>query len=293
MSPDRRVSATGEVAPPPWAQQWRGRLPELPPALQRVGHVLLDRLIPPESLTIESVAAAAGVSPATVVRFSRDVGYRGFKELKVAILRLYGPDEALRSPAAPPEAAQAGQEPGSPAWLACRDTLQKARAYLAWSLESLDPGAVEHAACLLARARLIVWFGVGASGLLANAADFKFSIAGFNCRSAIEPQVLMGLAPRLGPGDVLVVFSHSGKTKSVLDPVEHVRSHARPSVIAATDAARSPLTRLADVTLVTADEPTRLPDQQPITFRPSQEALINALLLATFHCAEREGVGRG
>lgn len=273
---DGRAGSNGAAL----GERIRARLPELPASLQRVGHVLLSRQIGPESLTVEAVASAAGVSLTTVVRFCRDMGYRGFKDLRTDAIRAY-PAPGWPSGSEGPEHQLAETRPMDPAWEACARAFEQARVCLAASLGTLDRAAVARAARLLGQARLVVWFGVGASGLLARAADFKFGIAGFNCRADTEPQLVRELATRLGPSDVLGVFSHTGRRRSVLEPVEYLRARGGPAILAITDSAKSPLARLADVVLVTADQMTVLEGGQLVSFRPAQEALINGLLVAS------------
>src|SRR5687768_16721329 len=63
----------------------RTELPTLPEALQRVGERLLGDPEETARSTIVDLAERAGTSTATVTRFCRTFGYRGYAELRVAV----------------------------------------------------------------------------------------------------------------------------------------------------------------------------------------------------------------
>ena len=58
----------------------------LRPSEQKVAEYILSYPGHPEELLIEEVAKNAGVSQPTVIRFVKVAGYKGFKELKYAVL---------------------------------------------------------------------------------------------------------------------------------------------------------------------------------------------------------------
>src|SRR5687768_6692255 len=63
---------------------------ELPPAERRAADVLLARFDRLDGETTASIAKAANVDPATVVRTSRRLGFDGFGALKLAAARASG-----------------------------------------------------------------------------------------------------------------------------------------------------------------------------------------------------------
>lgn len=60
----------------------RKALPRLPPAEQRVARVVLDDPAGFSRLPVSALAAHAGVSTPTVVRFCRSLGYDGLTDFK-------------------------------------------------------------------------------------------------------------------------------------------------------------------------------------------------------------------
>src|SRR5437660_11300629 len=75
---------------------------ELPPAERRAADVLLARFDRLDAETTASIAKAASVDPATVVRTSRRLGFEGFDALKLAAARASG------APSVPSSRGEAG-----------------------------------------------------------------------------------------------------------------------------------------------------------------------------------------
>src|SRR4030042_44226 len=65
----------------------RGLYPSLKTALQKVADVILRQPEMAIYASVNEVAAACGVSEATVMRFCRILGFRGFQDFKIALAR--------------------------------------------------------------------------------------------------------------------------------------------------------------------------------------------------------------
>src|SRR5262245_65696140 len=63
----------------------RGLLPSLSPAEQRVAQVIIDEAATAARLTISDLAARAGSSETTVIRFCRAMGFSGYPELRLTL----------------------------------------------------------------------------------------------------------------------------------------------------------------------------------------------------------------
>ena len=73
----------------------------------------------------------------------------------------------------------------------------------------------------------------------------------------VDPHLQAMSAATLGPQDVAVGISHSGSTKDVVDSVSRAKA-AGATVICITHHARSPITRVADIKLLTASSESPL-----------------------------------
>src|SRR5512141_2016012 len=107
----------------------RGVYPSLKTALQKVAKLILRQPEMAIYASVNEVAAAAQVSEATVMRFCRTLGFKGFQDFKISLAReLVAPTQGM------PE--EAGAEDDPPALV--RRTFKANIAALKETLEVLD-----------------------------------------------------------------------------------------------------------------------------------------------------------
>ena len=244
----------------------RGLYPSLKTALQKVADVILRQPEMAIYASVNEVAAASGVSEATVMRFCRILGFRGFQDFKIALAReLVSPLQRLH------EEVSEGDEPA----IVVRKVFQANIAALQDTLEVLNMNAMQQAAQLLLHARQILIIGVGASGPVVLDAGNKFLRLGLDVHCPVDAHLQMMAAALLSPEDVVLAISHSGSTR---EPVETARvaRDAGAKVICLTNNSLSPLTRFSDLVLVTASQETRF-RQEAIASRLGQISIIDSL----------------
>lgn len=244
----------------------RGLYPSLKAALRKVADVTLARPELAIYASVNEVAAAAGVSEATVMRLCRLLGFRGFQDFKIALAReLVNPLQRLHE-----EVAE-----GDDAATIVHKVFQANIAALQDTLAVLDMGAMQAAAQALLAARQILIIGVGTSGPIVTDAGNKFFRLGLMVRAVTDAHLMMMAAALLTPEDVLLAVSHSGSTR---DPVETARTAkaAGAHVICITNNSLSPLTKTADLVLVTASRETRF-RQEAMASRLCQTSIIDSL----------------
>lgn len=196
-------------------------------------------------LSITEVADRARVGEATVSRFCRRLGFRGFQDLKLALAQELAPAAAAVGPVGDGKLATLTRQIARRSMKVIEDT-----ALL------MDQQGLERAITLLAGAHKIDFYGVGSSGLTALDAQHKFLSIGKLCQAFVDPHVQAISASLLTPADVAVAFSHSGSTKDVVGSLRWARERGART-ICVTSAARSPITTIADVVLLAAPgEPT-------------------------------------
>jgi DNA-binding MurR/RpiR family transcriptional regulator len=117
--------------------------------------------------------------------------------------------------------------------------------------------------------------GVGTSGPIVLDAGNKFMRLGLDVHCSVDAHLQMMAAALLAPEDVVLAISHSGSTR---DPVEtaKVAKEAGAKVICITNNSLSPLTRTADLVLVTASRETRF-RQEAMASRLGQTSIIDSL----------------
>lgn len=247
----------------------RSSLPGLYAAEQRVAEAILAD---PEAVLSSSVTELAGrarSSEATVVRFCRSLGYKGYQDFKISLARdLVSPIKSLH------EELEEADEPAQVAAKVFRTHIQA----LEETLAALDEAVFSRAVELLCGAKRVFFIGVGTSAPNVIDARNKFFRLGLDASAETDSHLQVMRAALLGPADVVVAVSHSGQTR---DPIETVKvAKAKGArAIAITNAVLSPLAKLCDLTLVTASRETRF-RMEALASRIAQTTLLNALFMA-------------
>lgn len=255
-------------------QQWIGsiqaRCGDLAASEAKVVDLLLADPLFVGASTTAQVAARAGVSPPTVIRATRALGFTGFTELKIEIARARGttrffaPPEALAVDATLATVLETSIRTGTDALTALGGAV---------ALTALDEavGAIQHA-------RQVIAFGAGPSATIAADAVFRLRAVGVTT-IGIQDHLSAMIATRLlGPGDVVIAISSTGRTSTTL-AVADAAASAGASLIAVTNQYGTPLAALADIALVVGGAP--LPSQMAAAgSRLAQLVVIDALVAA-------------
>lgn len=186
--------------------------------------------------TIADVAAAAGASEPTVVRFCRRVGASGFREFKMRLA------QALSRPASIAHKHVLVDDGVDEAAGKVLDQSILALHELRGRLSELP---FEAATERLAATRQIIFAGLGSSGQVAGDAHQKFFRLGVPCSVALDTPTLLQTAAIVGGDDTLVIISVEGAWPATVKAAENARSRGA-TVIAFTDPA-SPLAAAADI----------------------------------------------
>ena len=212
----------------------RASIPALPPAEQRVAHLVLENARSFASLPVGELAERARVSKPTVVRFCRSVGYGGLADFK---RKLAGSvNEGV------PFVHRSVDENDQPAELIIKVIDNAVAALLRYRNEAAGH-AFERAIAALADAaingRRIDFYGVGNSGIVAQDAQHKFFRLGVHTNAISDGHVQVMSATMLGAGDCAVIISNSGRSRDLLDAAEVARRQG--AVTIAITASASPL----------------------------------------------------
>ncbi len=246
------------------------RLPTLTPLESKVAnHILMQKDID-AALSLRDVASGTGVSDAMVVKVAKKLGFAGFRELRQGLMAYNRSDTAgLYCEIAP---SDTGAEIIQKVFRTSMQALEETFAIL-------DVAAFEGAADALHRARQRDFYGVGGSAQIARDVAHKFLRIGLRVSVFDDAHMMMMSAALLGPGDVAVAFSHSGKTTAVLEPLELARRYGAQT-IAVTNYIDSPTARAADFVLCSTAQNSPLLGENA-TARIAQLNILDALFVAT------------
>ncbi|CAG9412819.1 MurR/RpiR family transcriptional regulator [Providencia alcalifaciens] len=207
---------------------------------QRIAQFLLEYRDSLVAMNAAELAQAAGVSSASVIRFARQMGYRGYPEFKVDYLSdekqhkaesLYG--NLSRNDDTAQIIAKSGQ--------LFISAIEK-------SLELLEPAAVDAVAQKLVEAKRIVLFGIGSSAIVANDIFHKFIRVNKSALFSPDLHVQLSYSANLGDGDLAIAVTARGNTPEVNRMLKSAHDNGC-TTIALTRFGQDDTARLADLIL--------------------------------------------
>lgn len=235
------MTATSAAAPATGTvlEALSGTAGSMRPSEQKVAAAVLADPRRAVDLGMAELAAVAGVSEPTVMRFATGLGYAGFQAFKLALAQALAIGLPVTHSAITPEddvAAMAGK-----IFDHTITSLDRAR-------RSLDTAAVERAVDALTHARDVLFVGLGASGIVAQDAQQQGVLLGVPCAAPSDLHQQYMAASLCGPGTVVVAISTTGRTISVLEVVERARRNG--ALVVAVTGGPGPLLETCDVGLV-------------------------------------------
>lgn len=197
---------------------------------------------PQESVTLSTseIAKNSGVSAATLVRFSKSIGFLG-----VGDFRRYLKREMLYSSAALP--SYVPQDSIEQIAVKALDYNKRA---IDETLAVVNPESLAAAADAFERAEKVVIFGEGGSGCSASCAYYSLMQIGIRCSLIMDPYFQMLESSQLGPRDVAFGLTHSGRSRNIVDAMQLAQKGGAVTV-AIVGIVGSPITKYSDILLYT------------------------------------------
>ena len=192
-------------------------------------------------ISISEMAEAAGVAEATISRFCKRMGYKGYNAFKLAVANA----TAGRSAANP---ISGEVQPGDSVADMCRKVYAVDADAMAQTMELIQPKAIVQAADILLGARTVLCMGQGGSMIMAQEAAHLFSTSMPNFFAVSDSHFQAIRASLLGERDVVLCFSYSGSTKDLVDLLKLTRRRRAKSILI-TRFPKSPGAAYADVVL--------------------------------------------
>lgn len=198
-------------------------------------------------MSITELAEAAGSAEATVFRLCQKAGYKGYQSFKIALAGdLYTPMQSVNKEVDPNDslAVIAGK-----LFHSINESLQD-------TLKIIDEAQLERAITAIAQARRIDAYGSGGSAVIAADFEHRFMRFGIPVRAYADPHMQISAAALLGKGDVVIAISHTGANRDLLESVSMAKK-SKATIITLTSYTKSPLSKLADITLCGAAKETQ------------------------------------
>lgn len=225
---------------------------------------------------IAQLAEEAGVSKVAWVRFCKDIGFDGLKDLKKALFSQMRekPEEAVADPFSDVRDVDSTKS-------LIDGIKQNSIRAIQDTAEMLDPDSLEAAAQAILKARSVRIFGVGASGMVGNDLHSKLMRINKNSYFGTDHHTQLTYAASMTAQDVAVLISMSGTTSEVLEILSLIKRCGAPS-IALTKYSKTPLAMNAD-TVLYISTPEITMRSGAMSSRLAQLMVIDALFTAVAH----------
>jgi RpiR family carbohydrate utilization transcriptional regulator len=193
-------------------------------------------------MTIYDVAEAADVSLPSVTRFSRAVGYPGFRELVQGIAQSLGRIETMDLDELHRPASNSDAAPGLVGAVSRRqiDALHTAS-------RTIDQAALKQGAAAIAKAHRTTIIGHGGAYVPSLGMAIKLNWGGVPAYAS-TPDLFSNQVMAVDANDVVIGVSHQGRTKEVIEMLRLSKSFGA-TTISVTTVPSSPLGTVADIQL--------------------------------------------
>ncbi|MDO4774312.1 MAG: MurR/RpiR family transcriptional regulator [Aerococcaceae bacterium] len=219
-------------------------LPDCTPVETQLAEYILNNRSAVIHYSAQLLAKKSNTSAATVVRYAKKLGYKGFQQLKIDLAKDNSEQEVSFDDMILEE----------------DDTLTLVKKSYSSNLKTLEQTYnlinVEHlssAIHLLTQAETIYLVGVGGSSIICE--DLMHKLTRINKKVIFHQNfhIFLHNLTYIKPKDVLIAVSYSGETPEIINAVKFANAAHAP-VVAITQFRKNTLAKLADILLNTASE---------------------------------------
>lgn len=251
-------------------QAIRNQYDGLTAAEQKVADCILAHGAEVPQWSVAELAARAGAAPSAVIRCCRALGLRGYADLKLRLTAEFAKNRQLNyAPYIDP-----ADDDGA--------ILDKVFAATVKSLhdtaEQLNRTALSRLIAQLANARHIYLYAVGTSAPLASEFCYRLMTLGRTAFAFTDVPSMKVSTLNVGPGDLAVGISHSGRTVATLDAMMLAQA-AGADTACICGFPRSPLAQQCAVSLSISSDEMQYP-VEAMSARVAMLSLIDAVTIA-------------
>ena len=247
----------------------RAIMPGLKPSEKKVAQCMIENPEKVVDMSVTELSRASGTSDSTVVKFSQKLGYSGFQELKIRLAR----ELPLFHPQIHGDITH-GDDLES---IKIKIFRANERA-ISDTCRAINSNELDRAVNALATAQRIIFFGSGASGIVALDAEQKFLRIGKECHGFNDAHMAAVVASLCDNTTAVVGISHSGATRDTVRVLE-VAKQAQAVTICLTNFLNSPITSAADIVLLTSVQESDF-RSGAIASRVAQLSVLDVLFVA-------------
>ena len=243
----RFAHSTGRESSGDILSQIRTRLNDFSQQESRVAQAILADVSFAASATIDQLATAAGVSPATITRFARAAGCEDIRDLRMKLAQSSTP-------------AQEGHMPHT--W---RERLNSVHNMLAAQLSALSPSAIESAVATLQQAKAVHIFSASAADKpFASLLQYRLLTQGYPANLCQDTALMSITASMLAKGQALLIFAGAAPDNALTAAAHQARRQG------------------AQVIIIAQEKPTLMHSQD--IFLPLEDPRYGSLIIVDLLC---------
>lgn len=232
--------------------------------------------------SITDVAYQAQVGEATVLRFCRKLGFKGYQSFKLTLAQgMEKADEMYKELYDEITKNDSEEE-------ICKKVLNKNILSLNETFDLIDYKSIKRVVNYMIKAERIYFFGVGDSAVTALDAKARFMRVNNKVDAIMDSHFQSMQASLLTKNDIAIAFSNSGSTKDTVDILKMAKKSGAKTVCV-THFSKSPITNYADELLLIGANQSPLQGGS-ITSKIAQLYLIDMLYVSYYLKTAQESV---
>ena len=228
--------------------------PYLNPALRRIAEYVVEHPDQCKTLTIKQLATACGVAESTVTRFVREIDFKSYQDLKIALAEALSSSDGSEVSAEERYIYEGILRTDSHQTIVDKvvhrniQTLNDAK-------QRLNIAELGRAVEALEQANIVVFSCMGSSGVAGEEGVMRFTRAGKKCLLFRDQSIQLMTTAIVNERDLVIGISNSGRSTPVIECLKLAQSRGAKT-ICMTSFEDSPLVKYADIALFT---PTKSP----------------------------------
>lgn len=223
----------------------------LTPVYQKVALFVLAHPGKILELNAAEISRESNTSEASVIRFCKEMGFKGFHDFKIKLAKDLGADTDLPVP----ENVKKDDQP----WDVFHKVMTWEQENLRVAMNMIDKDAFLGVVDWLSQTGRIGFFAIGSSYPVAYDAFWRFSKIGIPCQLQQDSGAQIILAQSLKPGDTAFVITRSGQSRLPVGICKIARANGA-KVIVLTQNAKSEAAKNSDIVLVSPKNMNTNPD---------------------------------
>ena len=209
---------------------------------KKIANCIMERKREVVDMTVAELAQASGASDASVSRFCRRCGFKGFHQLKMTLARELS-EESQASMGNDISRRDIGQS--------LQNILANKTEEIRQTVAMMDPENLDRILDIIQKARMVQLVAVGNTIPVALDAAFKFNQLGIPAATGTILETQTAYAFNLGKKDVIIAISNSGVSRRLIRILEGASGNG-VTVFSITNNPESPVAKLSDYHITTA-----------------------------------------